>query len=114
MPGNQLPLQLHTATFGPVRPARQKRRCFAQWRLTAKGRGKARKYPRATIEALQHRLLRGIGIATSNGYLVVIKGFMRWLVDRQRTDRDRLVPLPRLDAKADPRSERRALEEPAL
>lgn len=32
----------------------------------AEGNGKARRYPRATLEALQDQFCRGLGIATSN------------------------------------------------
>ena len=82
--------------------------------LTALGNGKARRYPRATVEALQERICRGIGPSTSNGYLTAIKGFSRWLVEKERTDRDRLVSLARLNADADLRHERRALPEADL
>jgi integrase len=82
--------------------------------LAAQGNGKARRYPRPTVEALQDRFCRGIGISTSNGYLTAIKGFTRWLYQQERTDRDRLVSLSRLNAKTDPRHERRALAEAEL
>jgi integrase len=82
--------------------------------LAAQGNGKARRYPRTTVEALQDRFCRGIGVSTSNGYLTAIKGFSRWLYEQERTDRDRLVSLSRLNAKTDPRHERRALSETEL
>jgi hypothetical protein len=47
--------------------------------LPASGNGKARRYPRATVERLQSIMLRGISISTSNGYATAIKSFSRWL-----------------------------------
>src|SRR5262249_13013427 len=79
--------------------------------LAAQGNGKARRYPRTTVEALQDRSCRGIGVSTSTGYLTATKGLSRWLYEQERTDRDRLVSLSRLNAKTDPRHERRALTE---
>jgi hypothetical protein len=35
-------------------------------RLAAKGNGKARRYPRATIETLRERVARGASIETNN------------------------------------------------
>ena len=78
------------------------------------GNGKKRRYPRATVEALQERVCRGINITTSNGYLRAIKGFSRWLNKTERIERDRLVSLSRLNEKTDRRHERRALDETEL
>jgi hypothetical protein len=77
--------------------------------LEATGNGKARRYPRATVEALQDLLCRGIGASTSNGYLIAIKSFSKWMVAKERMDRDRLVSLSALPAKTDVRHGRRAL-----
>jgi len=96
------------AALGGERPARLAR-VLRRERLEVKGNGKARRYPRATVQTLQDRFCRGIGISTSNGYLTAMKGFARWLATTERTDRDRLVSLSRLNAKIDPRHERRAL-----
>ena len=85
----------------------------APQRLAVEGTGRARRYPRATVEALQDLVLRGIGISTSNGYLTAIKGFSRWLAG-DRTDRDRLASLSRLNAATDLRHERRELPEMEL
>ncbi len=83
--------------------------------LQVAGNGKSRRYPRATVEALQDRVCRGIGISTSNGYLTAIKSFARWLVSpAERTDRDRLASLSRLNPDVDRRHERRALPEDEL
>jgi integrase len=113
-PGQELftPREL-VAALGGERPPRLAR-LLRREGLAVEGNGKARRYPRATVEALQDRVLRGIGVSTSNGYLTAIKGFMRWLVTTERTDRDRLISLSRLNAKVDVRHERRALPEPEL
>jgi integrase len=101
------------AALGGVRPP-QLARVLRREGLAANGNGKARRYPRDTVEALQDRFCRGIGISTSNGYLTAIKGFSRWLYQQERTGRDRLVSLSRLNAKTDLRHERRALAEAEL
>jgi hypothetical protein len=44
-------------------------------RLEAAGNGKARLYPRATVEALQDRLRQGAGVETTNQYLSHLKVF---------------------------------------
>jgi integrase/recombinase XerC len=80
--------------------------------LTAAGNGKARRYPRETVEALQAIYCRGIGISTSNGYLAAVKGFSNWL--RERVGRDPFVSLSRLNAQTDVRHARRALAEEQL
>jgi integrase len=89
-------------------------RLLRREKLEAKGKGKARRYHRSAVEALQDRLCRGIGIATSNGYLTAIKGFTRWLVKNSRLAADPLSFLSRLNAKTDVRHQRRALPEAEL
>jgi integrase/recombinase XerC len=106
------PGELMTALVGKRPP--HLARVLRREGLTAQGNGKARRYPRATVEALQDRFCRGIGASTSNGYLTAIKGFSRWLYEQECTDRDRLISLSRLNAKADLRHERRALTESEL
>ncbi len=83
-------------------------RILRREKLPAKGNGKARQYPRATVEALQQLLLRGMGITTSNGYLTAAKGFTRWL--GKRTGSDPLAGMARLNPRVDVRRERRALD----
>jgi integrase len=97
------------AALNGARPA-QLARFLRREGLQVEGKGNARRYPRPTVEALQDRFCRGIGISTSNGYLAAIKGLSRWLADKERTDRDRLTSLKALNADTDPRHERRALE----
>jgi integrase len=101
------------AALGGIRPPRLARMLRREG-LSVAGQGKARRYPRLTVEALQDRVCRGIGIATSNGYLTAAKGFSRWLVRTERTDRDRLVSLSRLNARTDVRHSRRALADREL
>jgi integrase len=76
-----------------------------------KGKGKARRYPRATVEALQECLCRGTGAATRNHYLTAVKGFTRWLARDNRIAADPLAHLSRQNAEADIRRRRRALRE---
>ena len=52
--------------------------------LAAAGQGKARRYPRAVVEALRERLAPGVGVSTTNHYLTAIKGFTRWPVRDRR------------------------------
>jgi integrase len=79
--------------------------------LSAKGNGKARRYARATVAALQERLCRGRGVATCNHYLTAMKGFTRWLVRNGRMPADPLGHLSRQNADVDIRHARRALSE---
>jgi len=81
---------------------------------TATGNGKARRYPRATVEALLDRNCRGRGPSTSNAYLTAVKGFTHWLVRDRRTGTGPLTILSRVNANADVRRSRRALHEPDL
>jgi integrase len=100
--------------LGGNRPVKLARVIAREKLEPATGNGKRRTYPRATVERLQEILCRGVSIATSNGYLTAIKGFSKWLLEKERTDRDRLVSLSRLNANTDKRHERRALDEPEL
>lgn len=103
-----------TAALGGVRPAKLAR-VIAREKLDAgRGNGPKRTYPRATVERLQDIFCRGVSVCTSNSYLTAIKSFSRWLLERERTDRDRPVSLSRLNAKTDRRHHRRALDETEL
>jgi integrase len=77
--------------------------------LHGAGNGKARRYPRAALEYLQHRLCRGVGIATINAYLRAVKSFAAWLVRDRRSGDNPLSHLAAGNARLDPRHERRAL-----
>jgi integrase len=96
------------AALGGKKPAKLGR-ILQREGLQATGIGKARRYPRATVEALQDIFCRGIGISTSNGYATAIKSFTRWLLVKGRIGRDPLVSLARMNAMTDRRHARRAL-----
>ncbi len=57
------------------------------------------------------RKLRPMSVASSNHYLVAIKGFTRWLWVEKRTPEDVFVNLRKLNAQTDRRRIRRALTE---
>jgi integrase/recombinase XerC len=52
--------------------------------LPATGQGKARRFPRATVEALQDRQSGGVSVGTANGYLTHLKAFCNWLAGGSR------------------------------
>jgi len=58
-------------------------------------------------EALAQFRAEGRGVASSNHYLRAIKMFTRWLVRDRRASDDRLAHVSMLNAKSDPRHERR-------
>jgi integrase len=78
-------------------------------RLDAVGEGKARRYPRATVEALQDRLCKGAGVETSNQYLRAVQSFCRWLVKDRRAGDNPLAHLETSNADVDRRHDRREL-----
>jgi hypothetical protein len=82
--------------------------------LTGTGKGKARRYPQATVEALMGGRRRNVGPSTCNAYLTAVKGFTRWLVRDRRTTVDPLACLSRMNAAGDVRVRRRRLEEAEL
>ena len=73
-----------------------------------------------TPEAVGHWLKRQresrkhFGIEISNGYVTVIKGFVRWLWTTGRCVEHRLIGLRKLNADADRRHQRRALSDAEL
>jgi integrase len=79
--------------------------------LAGAGNGKARRYPRAAVLALQDALCRGSGVTTRNHYLTAVKGFARWLARKKRIASDPLADLQRQNADVDVRRPRRALPE---
>jgi hypothetical protein len=78
--------------------------------LEAAGKGKARRFPRATVEALQDRLARGASVQTTNDYLSALKSFGRWLVKDRRLAENPFAHLEGGNAKVDRRHDRRELE----
>ena len=79
-------------------------------RLAATGMGKARRYPRATVEALREKRERGVSIKTSNLYLSGMKAFCNFLVRDKRMAASPLVHLKGQD----PQHDRRFLDEGEL
>jgi integrase len=81
--------------------------------LAGEGNGKARRYPREVVEAMQEKLCRGASVRTCNFYLTAMKGFTRWLA-RDRRIADPLSHLCNQNADVDVRRERRALRPEAF
>jgi excisionase family DNA binding protein len=77
--------------------------------LAATGQGKARRFPRATVEALADRAGRGAGPETINHYIRSARGFFRWLVRTKRLPSNPTDTLDFLDAQTDVRRARREL-----
>ena len=78
-------------------------------RLDAKGKGKARRYPRTTIEFLQDRLCRGISMQTSNYVIVHAKAFGRFLVKSRRLAENPFAHIQKGRVEVDRRHDRREL-----
>jgi integrase len=93
----------------PAIPALVKRHC-----LEATGNGKARRYPRATAEALRARRVRGRSIKTSNLYLDAVKTFCGWLVQNKRVPDNLMTHLSGGNVKMDRRHDRQTLTEEQL
>lgn len=77
--------------------------------LTATGNGKARRYPRATVEALAANRAKGCGPETVSHYVRAVRGFFRWLVKAGRFRSNPLESLTLVNAKSDVRRARREL-----
>jgi integrase/recombinase XerC len=78
--------------------------------LSATGKGKGRRFPRETAEALREHLARGASVQTVNGYLQAIKQFCRWMVKDRRMGESPLAHLQGGNVKTDRRHDRRELE----
>ena len=77
--------------------------------LAAAGNGKARRLPRATVEALARNRAKGCGPETANHYVRAARGFSRWTVRARRVGSDPLETLPLASAATDTRRARREL-----
>jgi integrase len=84
------------------------------WRMVKRGQiecagvGRKRYFTRSAVtELLDGR--QGIGISTSNHYLMAMKAFTRWLFRNRRTGVDALASLSRQNEDVDVRHQRRAL-----
>ena len=77
--------------------------------LAATGNGRARTYPRATVEALALSRARGCGPATVNHHIRAARGFARWLHRSKRYGSNPLDTLTLVNEAADVRRVRREL-----
>lgn len=77
--------------------------------LRGEGDGKARRFPRETVEALQERFVKGASIQTTNDYLSALKSFGRWLVKDRRTGENPFEHLSGGNTRVDRRHDRREL-----
>jgi integrase len=82
--------------------------------LVADGNGKARRFPKATAEALRDLLSRGRGVQTVNFYLAAVKQFCNWLVKDRRMPDNPLAHLSGGNVQTDRRHDRRPLSEDEL
>ena len=77
--------------------------------LPATGKGKARTFPRATVEALVLNKAKGCSPETVNHYVRSVRGFFRWLVKAKRLGSNPLESLSLVNAAVDVRHARREL-----
>ncbi len=77
--------------------------------LPATGNGKARRFPRATVEALALNRAKGVSPETVNHYVRAVRGFCRWLVRAKRIGSNPLETLTLHNTAADIRRRRREL-----
>src|SRR5262245_15502752 len=80
-------------------------------RATGKGKGRARRFPRATVEALVDLSFRGMGSQTVAYYWREVKAFCRWMASprQQRLPLNPLADEKGPNAREDPRHDRRPL-----
>ena len=77
------------------------RKAIQQNRLAATGNGKARRFPRATVQALADRCCTGVSPSTVNHYVRAVRGFFRWLVRSKRIGSNPLETLTLVNAAVD-------------
>ena len=78
-------------------------------KLEVAGKGKGRRFPRSSVEALREQLSRGAGPQTINHYIAALVAFGNWLVDDGRLPSNPLGKLARLNVEVDLRCQRRPL-----
>lgn len=78
-------------------------------RLPAEGRGRKRRYPRATVQALADRQGLGMGAQTRNYHRVHLKTFGNWLVRNRRLAENPFAHLEAEGTTTDRRHDRRDL-----
>ncbi len=77
--------------------------------LPASGQGKARRFPRRTVEVLRSLRAGGASVETLNQYIRHLKGFGAWLVRSRRAAANPFLHLEAGNAQADRRHARREL-----
>ena len=77
--------------------------------LPATGNGKARRYPRSTVEVLLALQAKGASPETVNHRIRAVRGFFNWMVKTRRAGSNPLATLQLLNADADRRRIRREL-----
>ena len=87
---------------------------LARHGLQGEGNGKARRFPRAVVEALLTRRARGLGTGTAGYYAREVKAFTKWLAKRERIPDDPLADLSGASAESDHRHDRRTPSEDEL
>jgi integrase len=81
---------------------------------TGTGAGRARRYPRATVEALLADSGEGVAPATVNHYIIALRGFGRWLMRTRRVTANPFETLAAVPTATDVRRRRRALSDDEL
>jgi integrase len=96
-----------------IRPA-SVHRLVKRGHLVCQGIRRRKQFAREAVASLVRNRTRGVGVETSNHYLIAIKAFTRWLVRDQRSTVDPLAFVSRQNPDVDVRHRRRALSEPAF
>jgi excisionase family DNA binding protein len=79
-------------------------------RLPATGKGKRRRFRRATVQELADRAARGASAETVNHHARALRAFGRWLYRAKRWPANPFETLPLLNVAADRRHDRRELD----
>ena len=87
---------------------------ISRHRLPATGQGKARRFPRETVEALRRNRGRGVSIKTANEYLSDIKAFMNFMILDRLAAENPIAHLRKLNGDSERRHDRRILDEAEL
>lgn len=75
--------------------------------LEATGQGKARRFPRAAMQALVERQEQGASVQTTNAYMTHLKTFGNWLVRDRRLGENPFRHMQGANTKIDRRHDRR-------
>jgi integrase/recombinase XerC len=85
-----------------------------RYNLEATGRSSARRYPRATLEAIATRMATGVGPSTINHHIRALRAFFRWMFRYKRISFNPVDSLELVPEDADIRRARRELTESEL